>query len=169
MSNYSHLSDKDNPYQDRDERQDLFNADIDEGYVNTVRFGVNVQSAHIGNQRQISSVYVENGLDPENVVKLSWCDFLVTFHTIYPYCAKIHGRDIIQSGLLAASDLDSIMSSVETRRYGFHNYHIATVYQGIPVTMQVVRLARGKKHEHSNGAPRTYHAKTYKRNRRSQF
>lgn len=168
-THYSHITDDDNPYNPPSPLQSAFNVDIDENYTKTVRFGVNVELGHIGNQRAISTVFVENGASAESVVKLSWCDFLVTFWTFEPYCVKIHGRDIVQSGIIPASEIDAIMSSVETRRYGLHNYQLATCYNGIPTQIKIVRLARGKRLEHTDGTPRTHVPKTYKRNRRSNW
>lgn len=152
-SSYSHLSDMDNPYRTDIETRKAVNLDY-----------------KIGNIRMVSSVLAENGMTPEEIVRLSWHEFRVTFHTEYPYGQKYHGRDILFMGILNSSQVQSIMSYVPEMTYGVSPFSIATMADGVRITIEVVKLPRGKRQETlSADGTKLIKPKAYKRNRRSNW
>jgi hypothetical protein len=152
------------------------------GYTDTVRYRIN-KDIGIGNRRQYSLNILESGnFNGLHSGILPMLDFVVTYHTAMPYAKKYHGANMILSGEFSIGQVSTMLDNIGTADNGsqYNLIHATSNSDGIRVTIQIVRLRRGKLNEkvYLNGEgkllvaddtlkPFSREPKKYRRNRKA--
>jgi hypothetical protein len=118
-----------------------------EGYTETVRYRLNKDGEHAGTRRQYSLVMLENGYHGSRS-QLTNLEFIVEFKTLSPFAMRIHGSDIVLSGILSIAQLNQVMLNLGNADNGseFSVRHVTDTH-GIRIVIRVVNLRQGKRNE----------------------